>query len=55
MSFGPFYFERRRRIKCKCMSRGGFIYKSLITLLQITVLTATYQKNFQIIVIDIAY
>jgi len=29
LSYGPFYFERRRlKIKCKYMSRGGFIYKS---------------------------
>ena len=32
-------------MKCKYMSRGGFIYKSLIPLLQITVLTAAYQKK----------
>ena len=29
LSYGPFYFERRRiKIKYKYMSRGGFIYKS---------------------------
>jgi hypothetical protein len=33
-------------MKCKYMSRGGFICESLIPLLQITLLTATYQKKF---------
>jgi hypothetical protein len=40
LRYGPFYFENRG-IKCKCMSRREFIYKSLIPQLQITVLTIT--------------
>jgi hypothetical protein len=40
LCYGPFYFEKRG-IKCKYVSWRGFIYKSLIPKLQITVLTIT--------------